>query len=175
MDNLIDGTVVAAVLTIVFAYVQYRVRKKDETDTINKVILAEISRLLHVLCLHRIWWAECIRDKNTQMPLIPFSMDVYNNYLKNIGDLDASYASYGVSFYGYVKFLNSLQKAQSKYVGLNKRDVFDQNYLNAISKLVKEYHNTFDSAFEEYKVGKPVMDPCCTIDSVKAPSVMGSA
>ena len=155
------GAIFAALIGVIGAFLQFYVQKRNERTTVNKAILSEISRLLHVLCKHRIWWEGCKANNNTDLPIVPFSMDVYDNFLKNIGDLHRSYASEAVSFYGYIKFLNALQKLRADHIAIGKEQVFVDTYLASLSNIVSRHYNKFDAAFTKYAIELPVIDQKC--------------
>jgi hypothetical protein len=137
-------------------------QKKAARKTVNKAILSEISRLLQVLCSHLGLWHNCMKNKNIDLPVIPFNTDVYDNFLKNIGDLDDKYASDAVGFYGYVKFLNLLQKSRTEYIQIEKEKEFSKTYEAALYNLVKNYRDKFDDSFIYYDIKGPIMTHCNT-------------
>jgi hypothetical protein len=124
--------------------------KRLERRSVNMAILAEIRRLLDVICRHKKWLEE--NTGNIDLPLIPFSTPIYNEQAKNIGLLDHRVVANVASFYGYVQFLNSLQMSKAGYVEVNKLQLFEKMYLDSLKTFCKVYGNLFDKAFLHYGV-----------------------
>jgi hypothetical protein len=169
MAQDINATAIAASVSILVAVIAAvttlwlnRSAKQTEIKTVNTVILTEISRLLQVVCSSLSWWHDCMKDNNTDLPLIPYNTDVYDNFLKNIGDLDGAYAGSAVGFYGYVKFLNALQQSRDEHIKIHKEKEFIKTYEVSLYRLVKNYRNKFDEEFTRFKIERPEMHLCKT-------------
>src|SRR5207253_2829570 len=114
-------------LGVLAGFILFYWGKRLERQSVNKAILAEIRRLIDVICRHKKWWLEgCMKTGNTDVPLIPFSTPIYNEQAKNIGLLDRSIVAKVANFYGYVQFLNSLQVSRAGYLAVNKLPLFEQ-------------------------------------------------
>lgn len=87
-DQLLQPTVLVAVLGAIAALVRYVIIKSNERRSINRALLSEISRLLSVIVRHKTWWEECIKNGDTDLPLINFSTDVYDTLLKFWGEVE---------------------------------------------------------------------------------------
>lgn len=112
---LSNATLIAAVAA--FATLVYKnwYKKRAESGSVNNAVQAEIKRLLLVLSSHEKWWAERIRLRDTDQPLIPFSYAVYAGQVKNIGVLNPKTVDDVVRFYGNVDFINALQGQHGQY------------------------------------------------------------
>jgi len=131
----------------VFLYGKYLERKST-----NIAVLAEIQRLLEVIKAHQEWWEDRVKAGNTNVPLIPFSTDVYQEQLKNIGLLDREFVARVVKFYGYLTFVNSLQASRPGHV---KSVDFDSTYSWALKTLRKVYDPAFEAAFKKFNMDAP--------------------
>lgn len=138
-------------LGVLAGFILFYWGKRLERQSVNKAILAEIHRLINVVCRHKEWWLEdCIKRGNTDLPLIPFSTPIYDEQAKNIGLLDRSIVANVASFYGYVQFLNSLQMSRAGYMALNKLPLFEQMYLDALETFCNVNRHIFKQAFSEF-------------------------
>jgi hypothetical protein len=148
---------VSAIFGASYAVVIYGYQTITRRKMINKAFLAEISRLLRAVHLHRDWWIECIAKGKTDLPLIPFSMDIYDKFNKNIGDLKGSYGASAVRFYGVVKFINQFQETRDKHVAIKRTKDFDDTYLNVLNGFEIAFFESqkFDAAFKYYLIEKP--------------------
>jgi hypothetical protein len=156
MTNELRVAVVTAILTIVGSLITYLYQRWDDHTTINRALLTEISRLLAVIDSHYRWWRKCIDDKKTNQPLLPFTTDIYDKSIENIGALNRDYASLIVGFYGYVRFLNHLQNARYDYRELPKE--FIKNYTRALEELLSRYGTEFSKAFRHYHIKQPSLE-----------------
>ena len=59
-----------------------------------------------------------------------------------------------VQFYGSVKFINSLQAERSTYIEKGKCDEFDEQYFEALKKILKRYKGQFEHMFKRYNLPK---------------------
>jgi hypothetical protein len=161
----------AAVVTGVVAIFTFIGAKLLERESVTKALLAEIQRLLVVLDEHHGHWVEWMTKGETpKHPLIPFSCDVYSKHIGNLGLVKRKYVGSVVKFYGYVKFINSLQKTQAKDLELhgNNSESFDRVYEASLKRLVDDFETEFNAAFEKYslpKFLKAKTDPQGGIDS----------
>jgi len=138
------GILVSLVIFIIGRYLERR--------RVNKALLSEISRLLVVLVKYRKFWDNCVTDSKTAIPLIPFSTPIYDKYVERIGMIDSKIVAEVAAFYGYLHFINSLQKTQQEYALLNKRNEFDKMYKDSLSTICNDYRSTFDEAFIKSKL-----------------------
>jgi acid phosphatase len=144
----IDPAIVAAVIAFLSAAGLFFWQKWLERRSINRAILAEIRRILIVVRTHRDWWETRVHDEDTDHPLIPFSHDVYSKQVTNIGALTNRLVGRAVTFYGYLGFINSLQKARPKYIAKGKGAEFDKMYLGVLTTFLGDYEHAFDQDFE---------------------------
>jgi hypothetical protein len=116
-------------------------RKHREKISINKAVRAEIRRLLVIVPAHRDWWEKTKNDAD--QILIPFSHAVYAKQVSNIGELDDALVEKAVEFYGYLDFLNDLQKTRDRYIEKNKFQEFNSLYGNSLNSFIKRFENRF--------------------------------
>lgn len=147
-----DPAVIIALASLLVALGKYIYGSWNRKRTINITILTEIARLLEVTSAHLIWWSGRLKDKDTDQVLIPFQTPVYDSQMANLGDLDRRYAGAIVRFYGYVKFLNSMQETQAHYRKRRKAAEFDKSYETALEKLIETYGALFRPAFTKYGI-----------------------
>jgi hypothetical protein len=153
-ESLIDPAVVVAILGIIVGIGRFLIVKHNESKSANRALLSEITRLLRIIESHEAWWEGCKTDKNTDLPLMPFSTDVADAILKKWTEIHPSYIDSATRFYGYVKFLNRLQLARPEHDKLNKHDCFVNTYSTAL-KSHRKFDGKFDVAFRKYEVEKP--------------------
>ena len=150
IENPLNPTVIAAVIAFFSAVVIFACRKCLDRRSINRALLAEIKRLIHVVTLHRDWWDRLVRDGDTDDSLIPFSHAVYTAQVENIGELRGGVVARAVTFYGSLDFINALQAARPLYdVGKNTqggeplKDVFNRQYLDRLNGFIREAERDF--------------------------------
>jgi 5'-nucleotidase (lipoprotein e(P4) family) len=143
----VDPAIVAAVIAFLSAAALFFWQKWLERRSINRAILAEIRRILTVVRSHRDWWEKRLDDKDIDHPLIPFSHDVYSNQVTNIGALTNRLVGRAVTFYGYLGFINSLQRARPEYIANGKRAEFGKMYLGVLTSFLADYEHAFDEDF----------------------------
>src|SRR5258708_7108226 len=80
--------IIAAVVTAAITVFSLWFQKHQEKLTVTRAILAEISRLLAILPRHLGWWNERCRAGQVDVPLIPFSTDVYDKLSDRLGHLN---------------------------------------------------------------------------------------
>lgn len=145
--------VYAAIAAGLFGLLLFLFTKYLERQSVSKALLAEIQRLLVVVPEHIGHWSKWMEKSETQKhPLIPFSCDVYAKHVENLGLVDRKYVGSVVKFYGYLKFVNSLQKTQTKDWELhgNNPESFDHMYKASLERLVRDFGSAFDEAFKDY-------------------------
>lgn len=147
-----DPAVITALLGLFGAWIKFLYDNWSKRRTINITLLTEIARLLEVTSAHLGWWQKMMKGRDTDQVLIPFLTPVYESQMANIGDLDRRYAGAIVRFYGYVKFLNSMQETQAHYRKRRKAKEFDVGYEDALEKLIEIYGATFRPAFAKYGI-----------------------
>jgi hypothetical protein len=153
-DLLLQPTIVVAIVGAITAFVRFLIKKENERKSFNKALLSEISRLLRVIVRHKKFWGKCIKDGDTDLPFISFSTNIYDSLVKDWKDVDHNYASIAASFYGYVEFLNRLQKSRSDFPP-TKLKIFNEIYLNALEALQRDFMGKFNQAFKKFKVEIP--------------------
>jgi len=150
MSHQIDPGIIAAIIAFLGTIITFFWQKSLEKRSINRAILAEIQRLIKVVTTHEKWWAERLAAKDTNFPLIPFSHVVYSKQVPNVGALNHRVVANVVTFYGYVRFLNSLQEARPQYLAAQKQAEFDITYHDALKTLLKDFDHAFDEEFKGY-------------------------
>lgn len=149
---IMDPAIITALLGLFGAWAKYVYDGWRKRKTINITILTEVARLLEVTSAHLIWWSGKIKEKDTDQSLIPFQAPVFDSQMENLGSLDRRYAGAIVRFYGYVKFVNSLQETQAHYRKRRQAAEFDESYEDALKKLISIYGEIFRPAFAEYGI-----------------------
>ena len=149
LSVLKDLGILAAVGSAVGAIVKLWFSSNAQRRIVNKAVLAEIKSLLIVLRRHRSWWEG---DKNKQdAPLVPFMFPVFSEHLKKVGQLDGAVVSPAVQFYGYLRFLNKLQRTRPKYSPDRFKD-FDSTYTSSLKNCEDRFADKFEAAFARYDI-----------------------
>lgn len=143
------GTIAAALIALASAVFIFRRNLTIEKKATNKAILAEIHRLIKVVVPNHLRW-NGRHDPN--YPLIPFSMRVYDEHLKDIGSLDDDIVAPVVEFYGYLGYVNSLQPLREQYKKHGNEDEFAKQYDESLTRLLQDFQSRFDKAFQRYKL-----------------------
>lgn len=143
-------TAVISLLGVLTGVILFYWGKKIERQSVNKAILAEIRRLIAVVGSHRDWWNDPKNTVNRDVPLIPFSTPIYDEQAKNIGLLDGSVVETVAEFYGYLQFINSLQKSRADYATIKKLNQFEEMYPKVLETFCQTYATAFDEAFQKY-------------------------
>jgi hypothetical protein len=154
VDILITPAVVIALAGSIAAMFRFLYIKYREHQSINRAMLSEISRLLMVIDRHAKWWKESMNAKETDLPFIDFSTDIYTMLLEKWNEVDSSYVASATKFYGYIQFLNRLHKARKNYPP-KKRHLFNETYLNSLQAILRDYGTSFNTAFEIFGVDPP--------------------
>ena len=124
-----EGTIYAAIATGLFGLLGFFFTKYLERKSVSAALLAEVQRLLMVIAEHRGHWEKWMSEKTTDRhPLIPFSCDVYKKHVINLGLVNPTYVGRVVQFYGYLNFVNSLQKTRAHYQQNSASEAFDNIY-----------------------------------------------
>ncbi len=145
------GSLLAVLITGYLSIRLFYRRRETESQRVNKAVAAEIHRLLkYVIPPHKDWWKRCQDSNDEDLPLIPFTTPVYDEHAKNIGMLDDDFVATAASFYGYVQFLNALQKSRKGYIKLNKLSMFVGTYQDALQNALDVYGNAFAAVFKRY-------------------------
>jgi hypothetical protein len=158
LNSFWDSDIIVALIGVVSGaigfLIRYFIERSNKSKSVNRALLSEVSRLIRVIKHHKPWWEKCIKEGNTDLPLINFSTEVYDIILKNWGDVDHLYAGEAASFYGYIKFLNRLQASRKKYPA-GKESLFAGAYKDGLDALNKEYEEKFDKAFTRFQIKYP--------------------
>jgi hypothetical protein len=142
----------AALLTFASGFILFYLGKLVDKRSVNKAILAEIDRLLVVIADHFAWWKRCETDAQRLAPFIPFTTEIYDKQIKNIGIVDGDYVAQVVRFYGYIKFLNEFQKTRPINSGSSELNGFHAAYLAALNRMLDEHSGAFEAAFSKYDI-----------------------
>ena len=168
LSPLLDGTIIAALITSTLSGVAYLYQKHNEKQAVNRAILGEISRLIDVLNRHN-HFVKGLGDLS-QYPLIPFSYVIYKKQVKNIGILEAGVAARVVRFYGYVDFLNALQSSKADHIRAGMGTDFANFYLHSLKNCLDTFGTAFDDNFRKAMISPPLSAPTAT----PAPGMPGS-
>lgn len=143
------GTILAVSITAAVAVWRFYYERNTERRRINTALLAEIHRLVHdVIPWHWKWWVERISPDDDKLPLIPFTTPIYDEHAKNIGFLDNDIVASVASFYGYIKFLSSLQASRVEYEKLGDLSEFGNLYGSALKTAFNVYKKDFQKPWE---------------------------
>jgi hypothetical protein len=141
-----DPAVIAALIALAATLGASWYDKYTEKKTTNKAILAEIHRLLEVVQEHVGWKGR----RDPKFPLIPFSTPVYDEHVKNIGWVDKDIVALVVKFYGYLGYLNCLQRLREQYISAEKD--FNKQYDESLDRLLNNFDKKFDLALRKYNI-----------------------
>jgi hypothetical protein len=159
---------VGSILTLAGTVFMYWRGKALERRSINKAILAEVARLLRVVVPDHIKW----KDKaDPKYPLIRFSTPVYDKQVQNIGGLDDEIVALVVMFYGYLAYINALQKLRLQYIQAEKAHEFNEQYAKSLERLLGDFASRFDHAFDKYNINelpKSASEPNATLELTQA-------
>jgi hypothetical protein len=144
------SALVAAAVTLFSLWFQ----RRQEKLAITRAVLAEVSRLLAILPRHKAWWQDCRAKGDTDLPLIAFSTDVYDKLSDRLGHLPPHIIATIVNFYGFVKFLNSIQKARPEYANAKKAADFAEFYASELAAVATKWP-LLEGAFLRYRVLVP--------------------
>jgi hypothetical protein len=146
-----EATIYAAIATGLFGLLGFFFTKYLERKSVSTALLAEIRRLLVVVVEHRGHWDRWIEEGVTERhPLFPFSCDVYKKHISNLGLVNSRYVGLVVQFYGYLNFINSLQKARQEYRESGDTEAFNNMYKAVLIRVEREFGQVFDTAFQQY-------------------------
>ena len=118
-----------------------------ERSSIQASFLVEIDRLLWVIKRHRKWFGKGRPD-----PLVPFTTDVYDEQIKNVGKLPKSLAIKVVKFYGFVKFLNKIQATRVDYLAAKSTLDFDVFYADQLKSFEEQFSGMFRQDFPRHGI-----------------------
>ena len=147
-----NSEVWVAIIGLAGAWIKYMWDARAKRITTNVVILTEIARLIEVIPSHMSWWSKCIKKKDTDQVLIPFSTPVFDHQMDNLAELDRTYADKIIRFYSYLKFVNAYQQSRDTYKKLRQSREFDDTYQRDLQTLVDDYGKLFIPAFKKYKI-----------------------
>jgi hypothetical protein len=136
--------VVIPLLTIAGGFFTYFIRKSMENRSVNRAILAEVNRLITAVRRHYDWW-ESLKLRPSR-PLIPFSHDVYEQHVKNVGVLKKDLVGAVVQFYGYLDFINDVQARRKRFE--NVAD-FEAVYSGSLKRFLDLFEHRFDDEFRQ--------------------------
>ncbi len=148
------GTIIAVSITAAGAAWRFYYERNTERRRINIALLAEIHRLLHdVIPRHWGWWESRRPPDDEKLPLIPFTTPIYDVHAKNIGYLNEDIVANAASFYGYIKFLNSLQASKDEYEKLGDLSGFSNTYESALETAFEVYKDEFQKTWTIVGIG----------------------
>lgn len=85
-------------------------------------------------------------------PLIPFSTDLYDKQIENVGKLPRRLAEKIVKFYGFVKFLNQIQVTRNEFAANGRAANFHGFYLQELIRLMDKFGTSFDADFKRHGI-----------------------
>jgi len=142
---------VTGLLTFVVAIAMFFVGKYAERKSVNMAVLAEVQRLLSVLNGHK-KFREASAISGRDVPLIPFSIDVYKSQIANVGLIGKDIVADIVRFYGYIEFLNTLQSMRDEYGLRDDFKGFDRTYDSTLKTVVDTFSSSFNHVFVKYGI-----------------------
>jgi hypothetical protein len=134
--------IVVPVITVVGGVVAYFIQKYSEKRAVNRAILAEVNRLITAVRRHHDWWI--LQTARHSKPLVLFSYAVYKQQVTNVGVLRKNLVGAVVQFYGYIRFINNLQKTRKDFENAAE---FEAIYTGALENFLELYENRFDKEF----------------------------
>ena len=155
-----SGSALAAVGGGGFSIFKYFRAKREEKSAIKIGFLVEADRLLWVIKRHAIFFGSGRDD-----PLIPFTTDFYEKQIENIGKLPSDLVPIIVNFYGFVKFLNEIQKTRAEYKKL-KISGFSKLYASQLQNFRNEFQNKFTEFFDKSGITRSISIDCSRLDAV---------
>lgn len=153
MAPLITAVIGAAAALVTVAFQQ-----RNERLAINRAILTEVSRILAVIHRHLEWWEGCRTRGQVNVPLIEFSTAVYDKMTDKVGLIHPAHIATIVSFYGFVGFLNKVQKTADSYSDEDRLKEFAPFYSKTLGQ-VEDFEPLLQSAFRKYRVCPPDRQP----------------
>jgi hypothetical protein len=151
----LNPTIIVALIGVIAGGLSFFVRGYLEKQRTNRAVVAEIRRLLIVIKRHRAWYASLPETERHQFPLIPFAYVVYKKQVANIGVLKRDIVANAVQFYGYVDFLNMLQRTRADH---KHPAAFDKLYLSSLDSCLSQFYSLFDHDLEKMGIPKPSED-----------------
>jgi hypothetical protein len=112
--------------------------------------LVEVERLLWVIKRHLVFVQEKYQEHPD--PLIPFSTDLYDKQIENVGKLPRRLAEKIVKFYGFVKFLNQIQVTRNEFAANGRAANFHGFYLQELIRLMDKFGTSFDADFKRHGI-----------------------
>lgn len=149
---------IAAMVGATVAFGSLFFQRRNERLAINRAILAEVSRILAIIPRHREWWEGCRKSGQVNVPLIEFSTAVYDKMTDKVGLIHPAHIAAIVSFYGFVGFLNNVQKTADSYSDDDRLKKFAAFYSKTLSQ-VERFKAVLQPAFRKYKVCPPDSQP----------------
>jgi hypothetical protein len=149
--DAMEGSTYAAVATGLLAIAGVIVSKGMERRSVTTAVLAEVQRLQGVLEMHLGYWTRWMEAGQTKdNPLIPFTYDVYKKQVANVGLISPKLVGAIVKFYGYLSFINGLQRQRSFYLEHNNSEAFDKLYQAALERFTRTFAKTFAESFASH-------------------------
>ena len=150
--NWLNSTIVISLLGALGGVVSFFIRGYLQGQGTNKAVLAEIHRLLDVIRSHKKWYEGVPAAERPNFPLIGFTYVVYTEQVANVGILNQNLVARVVQFYGYLDFLNALQRARADH----KRPAdFDTLYLHSLESCDARFHDAFNTDFDRMGLPRP--------------------
>jgi len=138
--KILASAIAAAAIAFFFRIVNSVLDRRRERRNITRALLTEIRRINDVITSHEQWW----KNRGSQAPLpplVPIATNTYNNLAKQIALVDERAAPAIVEFYGYVYFINELQKKKRDYEKKNVPHEFYALYAEALHRHLQRYGN----------------------------------
>ena len=124
-----------------------------EKHSTNKAVMAEISRLLKVVELHRDFWQKCVADNSTdRRVLIPFTYRIYTNQIGNMGIIRSRIVAEVVEFYGDIDFVNAYQAMKDHALETGYLEEFNAAYIGFLSNILEQFAPAFGKEFKRLNI-----------------------
>lgn len=145
-----DIAIWVAIIGGLFSILAVFYKNWNEERRVNIAVFAELQRLITVIEEHRTWWEGRVKNNDTAFPLIAFLTPIFDQHGKNLGHIDTKVVAKVVKFYGYLKFINSLQAERPSYTAAGKSKEFDQQYLDVLTRISRDYKAEFNEVFQRH-------------------------
>jgi rRNA processing protein Gar1 len=151
LNIFVAPAIVAAVIGFILSLIRDERVRTTQVRSINTAILAEVQRLVEVVKRHKEeFWGKLSGPDKQIHPLIPFTYPIYKEQSKNIGQLTADVSGKVAKLYGYIQFLNSLQKTRESYLRATQFPEFDKLYTTSLNNFLDEFGTQFDDDFRNF-------------------------
>jgi len=159
--------VLVAVIGIAGWFLQEGYKRHVKQRNLTCALLAEVKAIDHVIDEHLNHWLlkkiipplAASNYQNALPPLVPFSIDVYDQLADKIGLLDRELAAVIIDYYRMLHFINRFQQSADQHTTLGLKKEFCETYTRMLEKQLKKVRkmdawgaNVFARFFEKYSI-----------------------